>query len=635
VIVYVIEVVIGIGLIIFFHELGHFITAKWMGVGVRKFYLGFAPAFAIGKKKFVMKFFSFKKGGTEYGVGMLPLGGFVNLVGEQLDEKRKGLPDELTSKKPSQRAIIFAGGALMNAVTAFLFFIVAFGAGVSFIEPVVGSVEKGGPAWLKEIRTGDRIIAVNGEPKDDFTELAMAVALSDEGKDLTLTVERQEGGKSHRFDVSVTPVRDPRGRGMTIGIGVSALTVVSGVTPGSPADRCGLRKGDRVVALSYTDPQTGEEVTVEVETFSDILDTVSQEKLIGRKVGIHIERRTLLADGSSHTERLVLTATPEIHPESKRVFKIGVGQYQPLVVKAIRENGKASEILRVGDVIIEIGGKAIYSPADLLSVLAGKGSMTFTVVRDGVKQAVTSEIQSFSSALDDVGFEPPQDIARVGFVMPGMPAAKAGLLPGDKIISVAGREVSTFAEFSRRVRASGGSPFPLVWERSEEGGATQRFNAVVTPEEEKVGYLGIEPELPRFIKRCGFVQSCALGAKRTILWAERVFLTLRGLFTRTVSAENLAGPVGIFSLSYAVTQFGIGTLLYFLGLISINLAILNIFPIPVLDGGHLLFLAIEKIKGSPVALKTQIAAQTIGLILLLLLVVFVTYNDILRLSLGP
>lgn len=634
-ILYVIEVIIGIGLIIFFHELGHFFTAKWMGVGVRRFYLGFAPAFVIGKKKFVMKFFSFKRGETEYGVGMLPLGGFVDMVGEPASEERKGLPNELTSKKPHQRAIIFAGGAIMNALTAFLFFILAFGIGVSFIEPVVGSVERGSPAWLKGMKTGDRIIAVNGEPKDDYAEVAMAVALADEGKELTLTVAREENGAVRTFDLTVTPVRDSRGNGMSIGIGVSALPIVAKVTPDSPAARTGLKKGDKIVALSYADPESGEEVTSKVETFSDILNTVSQGKLIGTKVNIHIERRVSLESGTSRTEQLVLTAAPESHPGSKGIFKIGVGQFQPLIVKAIRENSKASESLRVGDIITEVGGKPIYSPADLPLILGAKGTTTFTVERAGTQHIIETDTQSLSSMLDDVAFEPPQTVARAGFVMPGMAAAKAGLRPGDTMIEVAGREVSTFTEFSRIVRASGGRPFGIVWERAEEGAAHQRFSAVLVPEEERVGYLGIEPEQPRFTKRCGLIESCVLGTKRTVLWAQRVFLVLRGLFTRTVSAENLAGPVGIFTISYAVTQYGIGTLLYFLGLISINLAILNIFPIPVLDGGHLLFLIIEKIKGSPVTLRTQMAAQTIGLILLMLLVVFVTYNDILRLSAQP
>lgn len=632
-ILYVVEVVIGIGLIIFFHELGHFLAAKWVGVGVRKFYLGFAPAFVVGKKKIVMKFFSFKRGETEYGVGMLPLGGFVDMVGERTDEARKGLPNELTSKKPSQRAIIFASGAIMNAITTFLFFILAFGIGVSFVDPVVGTVERGSPAWQKGVNIGDKIIAVNGEPKDDFTEVGMAIALSDEGKDLTLTVEREENGAARTFDLTVTPVRDPRGAGMSIGIGVNMLPVVAQVTPDSPAQRCGIQNGDKIVALSYTDPESGEEVTGKVVTFSDILSTVSQEKFIGNKVNIHIERRTTLPDGGRRTEQLILTTAPERHPDSKGVFRIGAGQFQPLVVKAIRENSKASESLRVGDIITEIGGTPIYSPADLPRILSGKGRTTFTLERTGKPYVTEADTESLSSMLDDVAFEPPQNSPRVGFVMPGMPAEKAGLQAGDTIIKVAGREVSSFVELSRIVRASGGRPFPIVWERWK-GDARQRFSAVVAPEEERVGYLGIKPEQPRFIKKCGLVESCVLGTKRALLWAQRVFLVLRGLFTRTVSAENLAGPVGIFTISYAVTQYGLGTLLYFLGLISINLAIINIFPIPV-SWRIFLFLIIEKIKGSPVALKTQIAAQTIGFILLMALVVFVTYNDILRLTTGP
>ena len=113
--------------------------------------------------------------------------------------------------------------------------------------------------------------------------------------------------------------------------------------------------------------------------------------------------------------------------------------------------------------------------------------------------------------------------------------------------------------------------------------------------------------------------------------AKWVFLTLKGLIKREVAAKNLAGPVGVVHLIVRVSEWGLGTLVYWLALISINLGILNLMPFPILDGGHLLFLLIEKIKGSPVSLRIQEIATTVAFFLIISLAVFVTYNDILRL----
>ena len=106
------------------------------------------------------------------------------------------------------------------------------------------------------------------------------------------------------------------------------------------------------------------------------------------------------------------------------------------------------------------------------------------------------------------------------------------------------------------------------------------------------------------------------------------------MFTQQIDASTLGGPITIGKSAYDLTKRGVGTLLYFLCMISVNLAILNILPIPVLDGGHLVFLIAEGIKGSPVSTRIQIGAQQVGLLLLLLLMVFVTWNDILRLIRG-
>ena len=122
-----------------------------------------------------------------------------------------------------------------------------------------------------------------------------------------------------------------------------------------------------------------------------------------------------------------------------------------------------------------------------------------------------------------------------------------------------------------------------------------------------------------------------LGFNRTLMFTEQVFMTFQGMFARRIDPSTLGGPIGIAETAYRVSEHGLGKLLYFLAIISVNLAVLNLFPIPILDGGHLVFLGIEKLKGSPVSPNIQAGAQWVGLALLLFLMIYVTKNDIVRL----
>ena len=125
--------------------------------------------------------------------------------------------------------------------------------------------------------------------------------------------------------------------------------------------------------------------------------------------------------------------------------------------------------------------------------------------------------------------------------------------------------------------------------------------------------------------------SCIVGTKKAVINVQRLYLTLKGFFSNRLSTKNVGGIILIAQASYESAKVGYGKLVYFLGILSLQLALLNILPIPVLDGGHLLFLAIERIKGSPVSQRTLSIAQYIGFGLIITLVIYATRNDIMRL----
>src|SRR5262245_24604792 len=190
-IVNLVYAIFGIGIIIFIHELGHFLLAKRVGVRVEKFSLGFDPVIR-GRR---LSLLSFRRGETEYSIGAIPFGGYVKMAGETSMERkdqpdRRPRGDELVGKPPGARAMVFAAGAAFNIISAFLFFILAFKIGVSFTAPVIGKAEPGHPAWEAGMRPGDRIESIDGKSINDFHEIAIASALGDPDRPRTFVVRR-------------------------------------------------------------------------------------------------------------------------------------------------------------------------------------------------------------------------------------------------------------------------------------------------------------------------------------------------------------------------------------------------------------------------------------------------------------
>ncbi len=622
---YVIEVIIGVSLIIFVHELGHYLAARWAGVKVRRFFFGFAPVIKIGKRKITLQVFAIERGGTKYGVGMIPFGGFVDMAGEQEGDHATDTPKEqqFNTKTPGQRAVIFAAGATMNAIFAIVFFVVSFAIGVSFVRPTIGDVSPGGPAWQAGLQPGDKILEINGQKQSEFTEMYMNVALADANKNLKFKIQRGD----EVFDTEIAPVLDLQGRGMTIGIAPNNLPVVGLMPEGSPADKAGLRKGDKIISLEYEDPVSGETVTVPVRTGSDVTRTVGKPELVGKPIVFEIERKR-----PDRIKNLKVRVVPEIPEESPKLLGItGLATK----IGAIQDSSSANDTFQVGDVLKAIHGIPYNSFRQLKANLPPDGEVSVELEREAGLVKVSVQKKKLLSWLEsEMAFSSASNDPVIGDVLPGMPAEKAGMKPGDRVTKVGGEKMETFTDVAKAIAARKGEPVEVTWERQKPDGGSEEFTAKLTPAPNRSGYVGIFFTQDRFILRKGFFGAIGTGISRTVLWAKRVLLIVKALFTRDISPKNLAGPVGIFTISYAVTQFGLGTLIYFLAMISINLAILNVFPIPVLDGGHLLFLGIEKIKGSPVAIKTQVAAQMVGLVLLLSMAVFVTYNDIARLITG-
>jgi regulator of sigma E protease len=221
----------------------------------------------------------------------------------------------------------------------------------------------------------------------------------------------------------------------------------------------------------------------------------------------------------------------------------------------------------------------------------------------------------------------PESAAIVDQVLPDSPAAAIGLKSDDRIVAVDGNRVETWEQLTSIIHASPEKEVTIEWERNNE-----RMQASVTPRrdpENKIGLIGIS----RKTRQLGLGESFVVSSAQSWFLTREVFKFVGRLFTGKESVrEGLAGPIQIAKMAGQSARQGLGDLFYFTALISLQLAILNILPIPVLDGGHLLFLGLETVLRRPVSVRARVVVQQIGMALLLVLMVFIIINDVQRIT---
>jgi regulator of sigma E protease len=226
----------------------------------------------------------------------------------------------------------------------------------------------------------------------------------------------------------------------------------------------------------------------------------------------------------------------------------------------------------------------------------------------------------------------------VGEVTADKPASRAGLTSGDIIVAIDGERVSDYDSVRVRINAKVKEPLELTW---VHGGDTTTKTIVTTIAQapradggfDTVGVIGFGQKVIGY-KKLGLGESIRRGVVTAHVFVYETIKLVKMFVTGEASPKMIGGPLFIAQMSGERAQQGATSLLFFMALLSVNLAVLNVLPIPMLDGGHLCFLAIEKIRGSPLSVKVRTTAQQVGLFLILALILFSTYNDILRVFQG-
>ncbi|MBI4590955.1 MAG: RIP metalloprotease RseP [Candidatus Rokubacteria bacterium] len=329
------------------------------------------------------------------------------------------------------------------------------------------------------------------------------------------------------------------------------------------------------------------------------------------------------------------------------VFMILGRPVLPSTLGRIRDGGPAAQAgLRTGDRITAVDGIRVAYWEDLINAIQAEGGETrhITFAREGREErtaltparTMVRDIFGDEREIWDIGARPFAP-AKIGEVSPGYPAGKAGLRAGDTVVALDGVPVLSWDELAEAIHKRAGKRTELIVERD---GKSLTVTVVPQPfkdrgpsgEEVEIGRIGISPAVAVSYVRSNPIVAVGQGVLRT--W-DMTVLTAVGLWklvTRQLPASTIGGPIQIAVVAGEQAKQGFTSLAFFTAVISVNLALLNLLPVPMLDGGHLFFFVIEGIRGRPLSLKKREVAQQVGLFLLLLLMVFAVYNDLSRID---
>lgn len=596
---YIFELVVAVGLIVFVHELGHFMAAKAFNVHVRKFALGLGPVIV-----------RYTRGETEYSLRCIPLGGFVDLVGEHPEATEAEDPRGLWRKPAWQKIVVFSAGVCMNAVLAVILFTLSPIVGMQYTPPVVGGVSPGFPAQKAGMLPGDQLISINGNPIKAFEDVLYNVLLADEGTDFEVRVERETpAGPVQKLTFNMESTRVDGFPGPLLGIEPERSTIIAAIDkPDDPARQVGLQVGDRI--LSVNDQPVANWRALD-------------KALADAKPGVV----TLVVHRGEKDETL------KADPATLKAFDDG---FAPITtIDRVNPASPAEKAgLMKGDVLLAVQDApwpSAKTASDIIKNAAGK-ELTVKVKRGDqtliipVTPAMTPNVPR-----PIIGIQMGTDMkgpAEIGEVDPKGAAAEADIRTGDVIVSVAGQAVKSWEQAIKALEKAGGKATSLKLRRADDTvTVTLKPKPVVLDHMVLVSidFDAMFLPLPRIYNP---LEAAERGVVQTYRWFARTYITLKQMMTKQVDTGTVAGPVFIGKAAYSVASRGLGTLLDFTAIITVSIAVLNFLPFPPFDGGHVLFTLMESVRRKPISMKIRTVAWIIGWALVLAVFVAVTFRDI-------
>ena len=724
----IVKAVLGLSFVIFIHEMGHFLAAKWCGVNVTTFSIGFGPA---------IPGCQFTWGETTYKLAVLPLGGYVQMVGQvDGDEASDGHDDDPRSyrrKTVGQRMLIISAGVIMNAILAIFCFIAVYqGPGKEHAAAVINHVDSLAPAFVQGLPSGAEIIKIDTVENPTFSDFMQRVINSMKGEPIQITYRTFDKGIPRVVTTAIEPRMSEANGKAEIGVGTPPKTQLMpkrGMQEGpynaeTSAAQAKFEYGDVIIAT--TDPDDPLLAVTELPDDPrhpghgqrDYFEFARRMQLLADKeITVRVRRVKENGDKKESTD-VDLQVAP--------MYRLNLGVCMQMgPVLTVRENSPAHNLVRVAS-------KEDKREADLIEAVSvidadGKTPLVWKYKPVGSEKILDPErlpfeLRQWSDRLDRA------KVDRKGRMVT-LHLSRHSDLPGQEKIEVKQKlEWDTAWRFDRAAPLSLEAPMPIpelglayqiksivvqvvdknsrlrvgdviknlrydyagfnealpearellyhlipslrptskedvevLWRKEDlQESQWARFSAQVFQDPIKFKKLifkverektMVEVEIPiqldptwplqnrgwylasdtRRVTASDPVQAVWMGLVDTKSRMMEIFQNLRGMILGRISFKNLGGPLTIARATYIFAFMDFTEFMFFLGLISINLAVVNFLPIPVLDGGHMVFLLYEKLRGKPASEGVRIGATYVGLGLILCLMCFVLYLDVSRL----
>ncbi len=694
-----VAVVIGFGAVIFIHELGHFLAAKWAGIRVHEFAIGFGPPIFSWRRGIGFRMGStvpavsakLKQEGaadsdepealrlprgvsaTEYRLNWLPLGGYVKMLGQEdlNPDATSSLPDSYGAKPVWKRLVVISAGVVMNVILAAILFVVVFMAGLEQPAPIVGSVLRESSAATavatnaKELGVtevgfapGDRVLSIGDEATPTFNYVRAGAAMARKGRPVDIRVERP--GVDGVLEFSVEPRKNEETRLLQLGVGPAISTRLWDVRNEQEREQFALL-AERVGASELEPGMTVVAVDGHAVAHHHEIDAF----VSGAEFEPTRTMRFTLQTPEGEEREFELAPRPEFQQaavvidKDRQLFARHLLGLAPAVRVGSVTRRAERQGLKAEDIIAQVNGLEWPNEADVVREISRSAgaSVGVVVVRDG-KYVDLGQLSVTGQGT--VGFNIDTTLEEMALVTrppavgkdeadEEVAAVELALLPGAVILEVAGRPVQDFGEIRAELRratqqaaesGAGASVslrvrLPISGEFGQ-GAEVELDWALASSSVSALHELGWSTPLPAglfqlesiVLKAENPVRALAMGHAETKRVIVMTYVTLLRLAQGSVKVEHLKGPVGIAHIGTQFVDQGATHLLFFLAIISANLAVLNFLPLPIVDGGHVVFLLIEWITRRPVSVAVQNAATVLGLVLLGSVFLIVTFNDL-------
>lgn len=695
-------VILGFSLIIFLHELGHFLAARWAGIRVLAFALGFGPAVVSyrkgmgwrrgsGEREYFSRLSSDARpprttlSPTEYRLNALPFGGYVRMLGQDdMDPASvSSASDSYQSSPIWKRMIVISAGVAMNIASAAAIFVLVFMIGLRTEPARIGDVDPGSPAATTSavnagragaasagLQPGDKVVSINGRAANSFNDLVLATAMARRGDPVVLLVRRE--GIPEELEFHITPRQSTTTKLLDIGVGPALSANLAearnayrrsiGVRNLERIGLAGVTPGMSLVEINGRGPvASGHELDAAIRGSRGRPVTMTFASKDSGRTTVTLPTRAELeldliprADGSVSPQRHLAGLTPVMSVREAQepaleqgirdgdIFaRLGEAEY-PSVARGMQEIKRhAGRTIPV--VLLRQEGDA-WSEVSLDVSVSSKGTIGFFVEETDA----TSSLVSLPPDLLT-----PAVMSANGRAGPFRPAA-AGVVtrPGSRIVAVNSNPAATLGEVRDLIRTIAVSALaesretarvrltiepPRLAGAPNEPRPTQDVDLTIGMDDihrlvsltwsATAGSWIFTPQ-ETTLRADGPLLAVGLGIAETHRVMMTTYVTFARLFEGTVKVEHLKGPVGIAHIGTRLADRGAVWLLFFMALISVNLAVVNFLPLPIVDGGQFIFLVIEKVRGRPLPIPVQNAVALAGLLLIGSVFLIVTFNDI-------